>query len=81
MNKSLLIIGAVVALGLAGCEAQTEVAKNTVEDYKPTATPPRVLQTPEPIDPADVVTADTTKQGPTLCAHDNDGKNSLASKE
>ena len=81
MNKSLIVFVAFVAFALAGCEAQSEVAKNTAEEYKPTATPPRVLQTPEAIDPGEFLSADTTKQGPTLFADDDDGKKSLSCKE
>lgn len=81
MNKSLYTIVAVTAFALAGCEAQSETAKKSAEEYKPNPTPARVQQTPEPIDPADVVTADTTKQGVTLFANEDDQKKSLNCKE
>jgi len=81
MNKSLLTMVAVVAFGLAGCESQSETAANNTEAYKPGPTPPRVQQTLEPIDPAEMVAADATKQGVTLFADEDDGKKSLACKE
>ena len=81
MKKSLITMVAVFGLALAGCEVQSDIAKKSVEDLKPSPTPARVQQTPEPIDPADVATADTTKQGATLFANEDDGKKSLNCKE
>ena len=81
MNKFLSIFVVVIVAVFSGCEAQSEIAKNSVEDLKPGPTPPRVQQTVEPVDPADIVTADTTKQGATLFANEDDGKKALNCKE
>lgn len=81
MKKLLITTVTVGALALGGCEVQSEIAKKSVEDFQPSPTPARVQATPEPIDPADVVTADTSKQGATLFANDDDGKKSLNCKE
>ena len=81
MKKFFFIAAAVPLLAVAGCEVQSDIAKKSVENLQPSATPARVQQTPEPIDPADVATADTTKQGATLFANDDDGKKSLNCKE
>jgi len=81
MRRFLITIAAVSILAVAGCEVQSEIAKKSVEDLKTTPTPPRIQQTPEPIDPADIVNADTTKQGATLFANEDDGKKSLNCKE
>lgn len=81
MNKVLITVVAVVAIGLAGCQAETETSKKSVEELKPSSTPARIQQTPEPVDPADVVNADITKQGETLFADEDDGKKSLNCKE
>ncbi len=81
MKVSLITIVAIVGFALSGCEVQSEMAKKSVEKLQPSPTPARVQQTPEPIDPADVVTADTTKQGTTLFANESDEKKSLSCKE
>ena len=81
MNKFLFTFIVAVSAAFGGCAAQSEIAKKSVEDLKSSPTPARVQQTPEPIDPADVVTVDTTKQGVTLFANENDGKKSLNCKE
>ncbi|MEQ1765278.1 MAG: DUF3060 domain-containing protein, partial [Pyrinomonadaceae bacterium] len=60
---------------------QSEIAKKSVEGLKSSPTPARVQQTPEPVDPADVVAADTTKQGATLFANEDGGKKKLDCKE
>jgi Protein of unknown function (DUF3060) len=80
MKKVLITAIAITGFALAGCE-QSEIAKKSVEDFKPSPTPARIQQTPEPVDPADVVTADTTKQGPTLFANEDEEKKTLSCKE
>jgi predicted regulator of Ras-like GTPase activity (Roadblock/LC7/MglB family) len=81
MNKFLYTLVVLCAVVLAGCETQSEIAKKSVEDLKPNPTPPRVQQAPVPVDPADVVTDDTTKQGATLFENEDDVKKSLNCKE
>ena len=83
MRKFLFapVAAAVSLFVFAGCEVQSEIAKKSVENLQPSPTPARVQQTPEPIDPADIVTVDTTKQGATLFANDDAGKKSLNCKE
>ncbi|MEO5859486.1 MAG: DUF3060 domain-containing protein [Pyrinomonadaceae bacterium] len=81
MRRPLITIVAFFVLVFTGCEVQSEIAKKSVEDFQPSPTPVIVKQTPEPIDPADVVTADTSKQGATLFANEDDGKKNLNCKE
>ena len=76
--KQSLSIFVFLALVVAGCEVKPEKSD---ESYQPSATPARVQQTPEPVDPADIAKADTSKQGATLYADEDDGKKSLNCKE
>ena len=76
--KQSLSIFVFLALVVAGCEVKPEKSD---ESYQPSATPARVQQTPEPVDPAEIAKADTSKQGATLYADEDDGKKSLNCKE
>ncbi len=75
MYKSLIV--SVVFL-LAGCDVQSSITKRSVEKYGPTPTP-SVSPTPveEPIDPADVVTVDTSLQGENISVNKPGEKKTL----
>lgn len=49
-----------------GCEVQSGITKKSLEKFDPTPTPEKVVAVEEPINPADVVTADTSLQGPQI---------------
>ncbi len=56
----------VALVALNGCDVQSGMTKKGLEKYNPSPTPTINIPTPEPIDPADVVTVDTSLQGPTV---------------
>jgi len=51
---------------LAACDVQSGMTKKNLEQYNPTPTPKINIPTPEPIDPADIVTVDTALAGPQI---------------
>ena len=63
LASSLLLA---ISLVSAACDAQSEIAKKSVEKYQTTPTPQSTAAPEEPINPADVVTADTSQEGPKL---------------
>lgn len=67
---------------LASCDLRSEIAKNNMEKYVATPTPP-ISPTPtiEPVDPADVVAVDTSLQGDTISiAGDKQNKTAACTK-
>lgn len=51
----------------SGCDVQSGITKKSVEKYVPTPTPaPSATVAEQPVDPADVVTADTAEPGEML---------------
>ena len=77
--KFLLTIFAVISIAtFASCDAQSGIAKKSVEDYQPTPTPTfSPAPTEPPIDPADAVTVDTSVQGDTLTVDGPNEKKSV----
>jgi hypothetical protein len=72
-----------VFLFVVGCDVQSGITQKSLEKYQPTPTPDKVtIPTEEPIDPADVIAADTaSEKGPTiLISRDEDKKNVNCSK-
>jgi hypothetical protein len=66
MKHFLLLIGIVsVAIGIS-CDAQSEIAKKSVEKYQTSPTPQVSLTPEDPIDPADIVNADVSQEGPKI---------------
>lgn len=62
----IVVVACSVGLILA-CEVQSDMAKRGVEKYVSTPTPvPSPQPTEEPIDPADSVNIDTSKNGPNI---------------
>ena len=67
MKPSMLITAILTLAFVAACDVQSGITKKSVEKYEPSPTPPIVKATPEPpIDPADVVTVDTSTPGPPI---------------
>lgn len=81
MKVLVFTIVSMCCLVFAGCEVQSDIAKKSVEDYQPSPTPPRVELTPEVFDPAEIATADTSKQGALLPVNDDDANKTLNCKE
>ena len=78
--KTLIITLAIALITVVtSCDVQSEITKKSVEKYQPTPTP-SISPTPteEPIDPADVVTVDTTVEGDTISTHGLKGKETVA---
>ena len=75
MRLSIFITTICIVLLTAACEVQSDMAKKSVEKYQSSPTPPIVKATPEPpIDPADVVTVDTSTPGPPISVNQAAGK-------
>ncbi|MDI1241794.1 MAG: DUF3060 domain-containing protein [bacterium] len=81
MKTFLFTFLAIAIFSATGCEVQSEMAKKSVEKLQPSPTPAIVKQTAEAIDPADVVNADASEQGPTLFANEDGGKKAINCKE
>ena len=58
----------------AACDVQSDITKKSVEKYAPTPTPEKTIQTPKPIDPADIMNVDTAEPGPPLIVNAATGK-------
>src|SRR5688572_4857815 len=64
--KLFVIFTVFLIVLLAGCDVQSGISKKSVEKYAATPTPAKTQEVVEQIDPADIVTADTTVDGPPL---------------
>ena len=77
MKNSLIAFTVLSISILASCDAQSDMAKKGVEKYVTTPTP-AVTPTPEePIDPADVVQANSTERGPVISVNRGQDKMNL----
>lgn len=61
-----LLLSLIIVSFVAGCDPQSGMTKKGLEKYNPTPTPERTPLVEEKIDPADVVTVDTTQSGPGI---------------
>lgn len=63
----------------ASCDLRSGTAKREMEKFTSTPTPP-ILPAPtaEPLDPADVVTVDTSQEGPSIALYGEQKKESAA---
>ena len=76
--KNVALISLAACLFAASCSVQSGITQDSLEKYKPTPTPEKIIQpTEEPIDPADVVNVDTAAQGPTLSVNRETDKTNL----
>ncbi|MBL8125466.1 MAG: DUF3060 domain-containing protein [Pyrinomonadaceae bacterium] len=66
MKTFALLTALTICFYTTGCEVQSDITKKSLEKFQPTPTPEKVPVVEEPIDPADVVTADTAVQGPQI---------------
>ena len=67
-----------LSLFITGCELQSGITQKSLEKYQPTPTPEKIATAPEePIDPADVLNADITLDGPTLSVNRETDKKDL----
>lgn len=78
MKLSILITAALIVSFAAACDVQSDMAKKSVEKYQSSPTPPIVKATPEPpIDPADILTVDTSTPGPPISVNKTAGKKAV----
>jgi hypothetical protein len=75
MKHNILITTALVILFTAGCDVQSGITKKSVEKFESSPTPEITKATPEPpLDPADIVTVDTSMPGPPIAVNKSAGK-------
>ena len=75
MKHIILITTVLIILFTAGCDVQSGITKKSVEKYESSPTPEITKATPEPpIDPADIVTVDTSTAGPPIAVNKSAGK-------
>ncbi len=77
MKYLFLVLSAAISIFAVGCQVESEMAKKGVENYQPSPTPARIAVPVETIDPADIVQADITANGPTLFVNESDSKKTL----
>ena len=58
MKTTILSIAIIICSFPSACDVQSDITKKSVEKYNTSPTPVINIPTPEPIDPADVVTVD-----------------------
>ena len=66
MKNLALLIALTICFYTAGCEVQSDITKKSLEKYQPTPTPEKIVIVEEPIDPADIITADVSMDGPMI---------------
>ena len=66
MKKLGLYITLVIFSFVAACDVQSGITKKSVEKYAPSPTPEWKVVVEEPIDPADIITVETSVQGPMI---------------
>ena len=63
---------------LASCDLRSGIAKENMEKFNPTPTPPfSPTPTPVPIDPADIVVVDIDQEGDVLSVNGYDQKKTI----
>ena len=70
-----------ISLLVTSCDVQSGIASKSVEKYVPTPTPEKTVEVVEKIDPADVVTVDTSAQGDQISINPSDNKPNLDCKK
>lgn len=67
MMKNILFIAAlIIAVTSIGCEVQSDITKKSLEKFLPTPSPEKTAFKEEPIDPSEIITADTATEGPQI---------------
>jgi Protein of unknown function (DUF3060) len=66
MKNLGLYITLVIFSFVAACDVQSGITKKSVEKYAPSPTPEWKVVVEEPIDPADIITVDTSVQEPMI---------------
>ncbi len=66
MKNIGLYITLVIFSFVAACDVQSGITKKSVEKYAPSPTPEWKVVVEEPIDPADIITVETSVQGPMI---------------
>lgn len=66
MRYTSLILTVALAGFFTACDVQSGMTKKGLEKYNESPTPPIKAATPEPIDPADVITVDAALAGPNV---------------
>lgn len=66
MKNFALLIALAICFYTAACEVQSDITKKSLEKYQPTPTPEKIVVAEEPIDPADIITADVSTDGPMI---------------
>jgi hypothetical protein len=75
MKQNLLITTALIISFISACDVQSGITKKSVEKFESSPTPEITKATPEPpIDPADIVTVDTSLPGPPIAVNKSAGK-------
>lgn len=78
--KNLLIISCLLLVAaVASCDLRSGIAKQEMEKFSGTPTPSiSPTPTPEPISPADIVTVDTSLEGPSVNVDGYEQKKTVA---
>lgn len=67
-----------ICICVTGCEVQSGITKKSVENYSPTPAPEKTVGVvEEPIDPADIIQADVSTQGPQIFISESTDKNNI----
>lgn len=77
MKNLALLTAIAVSLCVAGCDVQSGITQKSLEKYQPTPTPEKIVQAEAPIDPADVINADTAAEGPAITVFDDKAKKTI----
>lgn len=78
MKHATITAALLLSLFMTGCDVQSGITQKSLEKYQPTPTPEKIATPPEePIDPADVLNADITLDGPTLSVNRETDKKNL----
>jgi hypothetical protein len=76
--KYAVLLTLSVTLFSASCNVQSGITQKSLENYQPTPTPEKIARpTEEPIDPAHVVNADTSTEGPNLSVNRETDKTNI----
>ncbi|MFM9903279.1 MAG: DUF3060 domain-containing protein [Pyrinomonadaceae bacterium] len=80
------IVFTILLMGMIGiltsCDVRSGIAKEEMEKYNPTPTPTFApIPSPSPVDPADMLTVDTTLEGQTIAVNSYSATQTVACKK